>query len=55
MDDMFNVRVAVVTLLIAKAVFSRFQVSVIGPFAVVGVQFVVDKLSVTCALPRFFI
>ena len=48
-----SVNVADTTWLAANVAPSRFQLTVIGPLAVVGFQFVLVRLSVTWELPAF--
>jgi hypothetical protein len=52
--DVVRVNTAVATLPAGNTVPSTFHLSAIGPLAVVGFQFVSDKLSETWALPIFF-
>jgi hypothetical protein len=54
LDDTLNVSVAIATSFAPNVVPSRFQVTVIGPLALAGVQFSPDMLNVTCVVPRFF-
>ena len=55
LDAMANVSVAEDDWLAANGALSRFQVKVIGPFAVVGFQFVSDMFSVNGVVPTFLI
>ncbi len=45
-EETESVSVADITWFTASVVFSLFQLTVIGPFAVVGFQFDTDKLNV---------
>jgi hypothetical protein len=53
LDCVLNVSVAVVTWFAFNTVFSRFQLSVIGPLAVVGLQLVVAMCKVNAVFPVF--
>ncbi len=53
LDCALKVRVAVVTWFVFNTVFSRFQLSVIGPLAAVGLQLVVAMRKVNAVFPVF--
>ncbi len=53
LDCVLNVSVAVVTWFAFSTVFSRFQLSVIGPLAVVGLQLDVAMRMVNAVFPVF--
>ena len=53
LDDTERARVADMTWFTVSVVPSLFQLMVIGPLAVVGVQFVFDRVNVAWEVPAF--